>query len=41
MCKAPGELLNCRIEIHEQDKEGTEEIKEEMTKIYNEEVERV
>ena len=33
--------MNRRIEIREQDKEGIEGIEEEMTKIYNEEVERV
>ena len=41
MREAPGKVLNCRIEIHEQDKEGIEGIEKEMTKIYNEEVERV
>ena len=34
-------MLNRRIEIREQDKEGIEGIEEEMTKIYSEEVERV
>ena len=33
--------MNRRIEICEQDKEGIKGIEEEMTKIYNEEVERV
>ena len=41
MCEAPGKVLNRRIEICEQDKEGIEGIEGEMTKIYNEEVERV
>ena len=41
MREAPEKILNCRIEIREQDKEGIEGIEEEMTKIYNKEVERV
>ena len=41
MREAPGKMLNRRIETCEQDKERIEEIEEEMTKICNEEVERV
>ena len=41
MREAPGKVLNRRIEIREQDKERIEGIEEEMTKICNEEVERV